>query len=63
MDEREEAGLRALREGTRLAEESGAAGEGMISLAISYTNEGFDRASHATLLRWVQARFPSHTGP
>ncbi|VDB96489.1 unnamed protein product [Peniophora sp. CBMAI 1063] len=63
MDEREEAGLRALREGTRLAEEAGAAGEGMISLAISYTNEGFDRASHATLLRWLQSRFPSHPIP
>lgn len=29
------------------------------SLAISFTNESFDRASHAMLLRWLQARFPS----
>jgi peroxin-5 len=27
-------------------------------LAISYTNEGYERASHAMLLRWLRARFP-----
>ncbi|KAI0029662.1 peroxisome targeting signal receptor [Vararia minispora EC-137] len=59
MDEREEAGLRALTEGVRIATEAGAAGEGMISLAISYTNEGYERASHTMLLRWLRARFPT----
>jgi peroxin-5 len=76
MDEREDAGMRALTEGVRLAEEAGAGGAGMLvcytfpsnprptdeprsqSLAISYTNESFDRASHAMLLRWLRARFP-----
>jgi peroxin-5 len=58
MDEREEAGMKALTEGVRLAEEAGAAGAGMLSLAISYTNESFDRASHSMLLRWLRARFP-----
>ncbi|KAF9469877.1 hypothetical protein BDZ94DRAFT_1151032 [Collybia nuda] len=59
MDEREDAGMRALVEGVRRAEEAGVAGAGMMSLAISYTNESFDRASHTTLLRWLRARFPS----
>jgi len=58
MDEREEAGMKALTEGVRLAEAAGAGGAGMLSLAISYTNESFDRASHAMLLRWLRARFP-----
>ena len=81
MDEREEAGMKALIEGVRRAEEAGATGAGMLvsaaslsfdaviahralqSLAISYTNEAFDRASHATLLRWLRARFPDYPIP
>nr|GAT44631.1 predicted protein [Mycena chlorophos] len=63
MDEREDAGMRALTEGVRLADAAGAQGAGMLSLAISYTNESMDRASHAMLLRWLQARFPTHPIP
>ncbi|KAK7005663.1 dihydroxy-acid dehydratase [Favolaschia claudopus] len=63
MDEREEAGMRALAEGVKRGEAAGAAGVGMVSLAISYTNESMDRASHTMLLRWLQARFPSHPVP
>ncbi|CAL1707179.1 unnamed protein product [Somion occarium] len=63
MDEREEAGMRALTEGVKLAEAAGAAGEGMLSLAISYTNESYDRAAHTMLLRWLAARYPSFTIP
>ncbi|TFK66816.1 TPR-like protein, partial [Pluteus cervinus] len=63
MDEQEGAGMRALAEGVRKAEESGTPGPGMLSLAISYTNESYDRASHIMLLRWLRARFPSHTIP
>jgi peroxin-5 len=33
------------------------------SLAVSYTNEGYERASHAMLLRWMQARFPDVAVP
>lgn len=33
------------------------------SLAISYTNESYDRASHNMLLRWLRSRFPSHPVP
>ncbi|EAU91171.2 peroxisome targeting signal receptor [Coprinopsis cinerea okayama7 len=58
MDEREEAGMKALMEGVKRAEAAGAAGEGMLSLAISFTNESYDRGSHAMLLRWIRARHP-----
>ncbi|GJJ06241.1 hypothetical protein Clacol_000432 [Clathrus columnatus] len=57
MDEREDQAMRALTEGVRRSQESGQSGEGMISLAISYTNESFERASHATLLRWLIAKY------
>ncbi|CAK5281628.1 unnamed protein product [Mycena citricolor] len=63
MDEREEAGMRALSQGVKLAQEAGTPGLGMLSLAISYTNESMDRASHTMLLRWILARFPSHPVP
>ncbi|KAF8904432.1 peroxisome targeting signal receptor [Gymnopilus junonius] len=59
MDEREEAGMRALLQGVQKAEEAGAAGAGMLSLAISFTNESYDRASHTMLLRWFRARYPN----
>ncbi|KAH8119266.1 TPR-like protein [Phellopilus nigrolimitatus] len=59
MDEREEAGMRALTEGVRRANEAGARGVGMLSLATAFTNEGYERGSHSTLLRWLGARFPS----
>ncbi|KAJ7647112.1 hypothetical protein FB45DRAFT_892413 [Roridomyces roridus] len=63
MDEREDAAMRALAEGVKRAEAAGAPGVGMLSLAISYTNESMDRASHAMLLRWIRSRFPSHPIP
>ncbi|KAJ7581007.1 hypothetical protein C8J56DRAFT_793879 [Mycena floridula] len=58
MDEREDIGMRALMEGVRLAETAGSSGAGMVSLAISYTNEAFERASYSTLLRWLRATHP-----
>jgi peroxin-5 len=33
------------------------------SLAISYTNESYDRAAYNMLLRWLQARFPDFPIP
>jgi len=63
MDEREEAGMKALTEGVRLAEEAGIGEAGKLSLAISYTNESLDRASHTMLLRWLHARFPDASIP
>lgn len=58
MDEREDLGLRALTEGVRLSEAVNANGVGMLSLAISYTNESYDRAAYKMLLQWLGARFP-----
>ncbi|EJF65576.1 peroxisome targeting signal receptor [Dichomitus squalens LYAD-421 SS1] len=58
MDERDDAAMRALSEGVKRAEAAGAAGAGMLSLAIAYTNESLERASHTMLLRWLHARFP-----
>jgi peroxin-5 len=52
--------MQALAEGVRAAEEGGAPGAGMLTLAISYTNEGYDRGANALLLRWLRARFPRH---
>ncbi|EKM54250.1 uncharacterized protein PHACADRAFT_97499 [Phanerochaete carnosa HHB-10118-sp] len=63
MDEREDASMRALNEGVKRAVETGAAGEGMISLAISFTNENYERASHTMLLRWLHARHPEFPIP
>ncbi|KAJ2930263.1 hypothetical protein H1R20_g6840, partial [Candolleomyces eurysporus] len=63
MDEREEAGMRALAQGVKRAEEAGAQGAGMLSLAISFTNESYDRGSHAMLLRWLRARYPTFPVP
>ncbi|KIY74324.1 TPR-like protein [Cylindrobasidium torrendii FP15055 ss-10] len=63
MDERETQGMRALQEGVRIAEGAGAAGSGMLSLAISYTNESFDRAAHTMLLKWLRGRYPDHHIP
>ncbi|KIJ68144.1 hypothetical protein HYDPIDRAFT_165843 [Hydnomerulius pinastri MD-312] len=59
MDEREELAMRALTEGVRRAEAAGADGAGMLSLAICFTNESYDRASYQMLLRWLRARFPT----
>ncbi|KAG8917425.1 Peroxisomal membrane signal receptor PTS1 [Tulasnella sp. 418] len=59
MDEREDIGLIALQEGVRLAKAAGVIGPGMISLAVSYTNEGYDIAAHATLREWLRAKYPS----
>ncbi|KIP05602.1 hypothetical protein PHLGIDRAFT_108068 [Phlebiopsis gigantea 11061_1 CR5-6] len=63
MDEREDPSMRALNEGVKRAVEAGASGEGMISLAISFTNESYERASHTMLLRWLHARFPDYAIP
>ncbi|EGO00115.1 hypothetical protein SERLA73DRAFT_180560 [Serpula lacrymans var. lacrymans S7.3] len=63
MDEREDLGMRALTEGVKRAEAAGADGAGMLSLAISYTNESYDRGSYTMLLRWLRARFPTYAIP
>jgi len=59
MDEREDLGMRALMEGVQRAEVACGDGTGMLSLAISFTNESYDRASYHMLSRWLRARFPT----
>jgi len=59
MDEREEAGMCALLQGVKRAEESGAPGAGTLSLAISFTNESYDKSSHNMLVRWFKANYPT----
>ncbi|KAM6502067.1 hypothetical protein JOM56_002044 [Amanita muscaria] len=63
MDEREDAGMRALMHGMGLAEAAGIPGPGMLSLAIAFTNESYNRASHIMLLRWLRATYPEHPIP
>ncbi|PFH53854.1 hypothetical protein AMATHDRAFT_136767 [Amanita thiersii Skay4041] len=63
MDEREDAGMRAMMRGVKLSEAAGAPGPGMLSLAISFTNESYDRGSHSMLLRWLRARYPEQPVP
>ncbi|CAE6448545.1 unnamed protein product, partial [Rhizoctonia solani] len=59
MDEREAEGLIALREGVN----RGAPPEALLSLAISYTNESYTRASQHTLRQYLHTRFPDIVGP
>ncbi|KAL5640294.1 hypothetical protein ACGC1H_007535 [Rhizoctonia solani] len=59
MDEREAEGLIALREGVN----RGAPPEALLSLAISYTNESYNRAAQHTLRRYLHTRFPDIVGP
>ncbi|CCM01916.1 uncharacterized protein FIBRA_03988 [Fibroporia radiculosa] len=59
MDEREDAAMRALTEGVKIAEAAGADGAGMLSLAVSFTNESIERGAHTMLLQWLRARYPS----
>ncbi|CDO72496.1 hypothetical protein BN946_scf184980.g37 [Trametes cinnabarina] len=63
MDERDDAAMRALMEGVKRAEAAGAAGAGMLSLAITFTNESFEKASHTMLLRWLNAHVPDANIP
>jgi len=59
MDEREVQALKALREGTRIAQQAGMADVGMLDLAISYTNESYDLASHYCLRQWLRSKYPT----
>ncbi|CAE7077572.1 unnamed protein product, partial [Rhizoctonia solani] len=59
MDEREAEGLIALREGVN----RGAPPEALLSLAISYTNESYNRAAQHTLRQYLHTRFPDIVGP
>ncbi|EPQ26527.1 uncharacterized protein PFL1_05849 [Pseudozyma flocculosa PF-1] len=55
MNEKETQAIRALEEAIRVDENNL---EAYMSLAISYTNEGYDTAAHATLERYIQRAYP-----
>jgi len=59
MDEREDIGLLALRRGVRLAKDAGHVGPGMLSLAVSYTNEAYEIAANNVLREWLLSKYPS----
>ncbi|KAK0553196.1 Peroxisomal membrane signal receptor PTS1 [Tilletia horrida] len=59
MNERETQAIRALEEAIKL--DAGNL-EAYMSLAISYTNEGYDAAAHHTLERYIQRAYP-HLAP
>ncbi|KAE8213044.1 hypothetical protein CF327_g3375 [Tilletia walkeri] len=55
MNERETQAIRALEEAIKI---DGGNLEAYMSLAISYTNEGYDAAAHHTLERYIQRAYP-----
>ncbi|GHJ89060.1 hypothetical protein NliqN6_5462 [Naganishia liquefaciens] len=71
MDEKETAAVRALEEGRkrfesqqgRTEEANRTFGEGLVSLAISYTNESYDYSALLALHRYLALLHPSYAGP
>ncbi|CAN3372477.1 hypothetical protein DIURU_005026 [Diutina rugosa] len=55
QNEKEIAGISALEKCLELAPENSAA---LMTLAISYINEGYDNAAFATLERWISTKYP-----
>ena len=55
MNEKEAQAIRALEEAIRIDEDNL---EAYMSLAISYTNEGYDAAAHNTLMRYIEKAYP-----
>ncbi|KAJ9111768.1 hypothetical protein QFC22_006427 [Naganishia vaughanmartiniae] len=73
MDEKETAAVRALEEGRKRFEATQGQGrteaanrtfgEGLVSLAISYTNESYDFSALLALHRYLSLLHPSYAGP
>lgn len=55
QNEKEIAGILALEKCLELSPENSAA---LMTLAISYINEGYDNAAFATLERWISTKYP-----
>lgn len=55
QNEKEIAGITALEKCLELHPENG---EALMTLAISYINEGYDNAAFATLERWILTKYP-----
>ncbi|CAI2188572.1 20590_t:CDS:2, partial [Funneliformis geosporum] len=55
QNEKEEAAIRALQ---KAVEVDGNNLTALMSLAVSYTNEGYDNQAYLTLERWITAKYP-----
>ncbi|CDK29457.1 unnamed protein product [Kuraishia capsulata CBS 1993] len=55
QNEKESAGISALEKCLQLSPENLPA---LMTLAISYVNDGYDNAAYATLERWIQTKYP-----
>ncbi|KAK8049817.1 hypothetical protein PG994_011547 [Apiospora phragmitis] len=60
QNEKETAAIRALEQAKKLDPNNLAA---LMTLAVSYTNEGFDSTAYRTLERWLSVKYPSIISP
>ena len=60
QNEKETAAIRALEQARKLDPNNAAA---LMTLAVSYTNEGYDSTAYRTLERWLSVRYPSLIAP
>ncbi|KAJ3564302.1 hypothetical protein NPX13_g7889 [Xylaria arbuscula] len=60
QNEKETAAIRALEQAKTLDPNNTTA---LMTLAVSYTNEGYDSTAYRTLERWLSVRYPSIIGP
>ena len=60
QNEKETAAIRALEQARKIDPNNAAA---LMTLAVSYTNEGYDSTAYRTLERWLSVRYPSIIAP
>jgi len=60
QNEKETAAIRALEQAKKLDPNNPTA---LMTLAVSYTNEGYDSTAYRTLERWLSVRYPSIISP
>lgn len=60
QNEKETAAIRALEQARKLDPNNAPA---LMTLAVSYTNEGYDSTAYRTLERWLSIRYPSIISP
>lgn len=60
QNEKETAAIRALEQAKKLDPNNSPA---LMTLAVSYTNEGYDSTAYRTLERWLSARYPTIISP
>ncbi|KAI1390280.1 TPR-like protein [Hypoxylon trugodes] len=60
QNEKETAAIRALEQAKKLDPNNAPA---LMTLAVSYTNEGYDSIAYRTLERWLSIRYPSIISP